>query len=74
MKRYAITHINKDGYRTLTFANQGRNHYETREQAETALSAYKPDLQSKVLGDAADTLEVRAVECYDSGDAKQIYF
>ena len=26
--RYAITHIGRDGLRKLTFANQGRNHYD----------------------------------------------
>ncbi len=71
---YAITHINKDGMRELTFANQGRKHYATRTEAELALAKYEPELRSKVLGAAADTLQVRAVECFDHGDATGIYF
>jgi hypothetical protein len=71
---YAITHVGKHGLRQLTFANQGRNHYKTEEDAQTNLELYKPDLRAKVIGDAADTLEVRPVECYDSGDARGIYF
>jgi len=74
MKRmYAITHIGDNG-RVLTFANQGRNHYDTREAAEEALKLYEPDLRAKVLGDKADTLEVRWVRCWPHGDAVGIYF
>lgn len=73
---YAITHIGQYGMRTLTFANQGRNHYKTQEAAQKALDGYLKvgDLREKVLGNMADTLEVRPVECYDHGDAKGIYF
>ena len=71
---YAITHVGKDGYRRLTFANQGRNHYETKEEAEDMRKAFEPDLREKILHELADTLEVRQVECYDHGDAKGIYF
>jgi hypothetical protein len=74
MIRYAITHVNKDGMRTLTFANQGRNLYETREIAEASVDLLKDSLREKVLGDMADTLEVRQVDCYESGDAKGIFF
>lgn len=72
--RFAITHVDEHGQRTLTFANQGRNHYETREAAEKAMREFEPDLRAKVLGDRADSLEVRDVECWPSGDAKGIYF
>jgi hypothetical protein len=71
---YCITHVNKDGFRQLTFANQGRNHYDTRESAENAMKPYEPDLRAKILGDLADTLEVRMALCYHHGDAKKIYF
>lgn len=71
---YAITHINQDGMRTLTFANQGRNHYATRAEAVEAMHLYEPDLRSKILGERANTLEVRETDCYDHGDAKGIYF
>lgn len=75
MQRFAITHFNKEtGVRQLTFANQARNLYDTRTDAEKAMSLFEPDLRSKILGDAANTLEVREVECYDNGDATGIYF
>ena len=74
MRRFAITHKNGQGMRTLTFANQGRHHFDTRTEAEAALKSIEPSLRAKVLGSLADTLEVREVDCYDLGDAKGIYF
>jgi hypothetical protein len=75
MVRYAITHFVKEtGLRQLTFANQSRNHYNDRKEAEKAMSLYEEDLRAKILGAAANTLEVREVQCYDNGDAKGIYF
>ena len=73
---FAITHVNKDGMRTLTFCNQGRNHYATHDEAERALAAFVNvgDLRRKVLHEMADTLAVREVECYDHGDAVRVYF
>jgi hypothetical protein len=75
---FAITHVNKDGMRTLTFANQGHNHYATREEAEHALKTFTSEPYynlRRVIGDAAvDTLEVREVRCYDHGDAVGIFF
>jgi hypothetical protein len=70
---FAITHVNKQGRRTLTFANQGRNHYATAEAANTAMRDYEPDLRAR-MGDAADSLQVRAVQCYDHGDAVGVWF
>ena len=66
--RYALTHARSVygsyGLRVLTFGAQGLYTYETREEAERALHLYEPDLRG-VLGDGvADTLEVRAVECW----------
>ena len=75
MQRFAITHYDKKtGLRQLTFANQGRNFYATNSEAEEAMAAFEPDLRAKILGEAANTLEVRVVDCYDNGDAKGIYF
>lgn len=71
---YAITHINGDGMRQLTFANQGRNHHETREGAEEALANLLSANSADTLKMFNDSLEVRAVECYDHGDAVGIYF
>lgn len=70
---FAITHVNRNGVRTLTFVNQGRNHYATADAANAAMQDYEPDLRAKVLGNMADTLEVRPVECYGNGDAVAIF-
>jgi hypothetical protein len=59
--------------RHLTFANQGRNLYATRTEAQEALELFELDLRAKVLGEMANTLEVREVECYENGDAVSIY-
>lgn len=73
---YAITHVNpKLGLRQLTFSNQGRNHFETPEAAQEHLDTINPRLIAEIFGPlAAETLEVRPVECYDHGDAVGIYF
>ena len=71
---FAVTHVGRNGLRTLTLPNQGRNHFDTFEKAQEWLDGAKESLREKVLGDKADTLEVRAVECYDHGDAKKVYF
>lgn len=77
VRRFAITHINRDGLRTLSFANQGRNHFDTREAAEEHLAAVKKNNSIFTLhhlyGDV-DKMEVREVECYLHGDATGIYF
>ena len=77
MKLFAITHQNRDGCRVLTFANQSRNHYNTRDKAEKALEQLKvnglPRIR-EILGETGfATLEVREIECYENGDAKGIY-
>lgn len=77
MKRYAITHVSrKSGLRVLTFANQGRKHFDTRQEAREHLEALKgPDGLCRVLDPQEFlSLETREVECYDHGDAKGIYF
>lgn len=72
--RYAITHVQRDGLRTLTFANQGRHHYETRAAADAALDAFRPSLATRMPGGADPaTLKVCAVVCYDHGDAIGTY-
>lgn len=73
MKRFAVTHINKDGMRTLSFGNQGRNHYDTFEDAAMMIDAMRrnnsPERIAQFYG-TPDTLEVRDAH----GDAKGIYF
>jgi hypothetical protein len=71
--RFTITHVNADGLRALTLANQGRNHYDTREEADAALEKLKTSLRERILGDRADTLLVSEIECYGHGDAVGIY-
>ena len=66
--RYAITHLTRDGLRVLTFANQGRNHYDDEPTALAALEAHRAGL-ARVLGAAVDSLQVRQVECWEHGDA-----
>jgi hypothetical protein len=73
MKRFVITNINADGLRALTLANQGRNHFDTREEAEAVLESLKVSLREKILGDRADTLHVSEIECYGHGNAVGIY-
>ena len=77
MKLFAISHQNRDGCRVLTFANQSRNHYSTRDKAEKALEQLKvnglPRIR-EILGETGfATLEVREIESYENGDAKSIY-
>lgn len=65
--------------RTLAWANQGRNHKLSREEADSHLESMLEHNHGNVLesvyGPAgAKSLAVREVECYESGDAIGIYF
>lgn len=76
--RYVVTHINKDGNRVMSHAHQGRNTYETAEQAQAWIEAARKNnsesTMQAVYGDK-DTLEVRAAKCYPVHfDPKQCYF
>lgn len=76
MKRYAITHMSrKTGLRTLSLPNQGRNHSDSRQEAEGHLSALQgPDGLCRVMDPQEFlTLRVDEIECYDHGDARGIY-
>ena len=63
-----------DGLRVLAFANQGRNHFDTREAAEAHIAATMnpatncADTLRSVFGDVTKA-RVDSVECYDHGDA-----
>jgi hypothetical protein len=74
--RYVVTHINKDGLRVLTFANQARHHFEAKKDAEAWIEACRKDPRSmeNLFQGRPDTLEVRPVECYESGDAIRTVF
>jgi hypothetical protein len=75
--RYAITKVNKNGMRTLAFANQGRHHFDTEDAAYEMLRAITGtnslETLHSVYGDIK-LMEVRPVECYEHGDAIGIYF
>lgn len=78
MIRFAITHkdskcLQLDGkpVRMLALPNQGRNHFDTLKEANAVAEALAPSMMEKL---GWDSIEVRAVECWDSGDAKGIYF
>ena len=77
--RYAITHIGRDGLRVLTFANQGRNHYDDQADAVRRLASFVQNNPVETLRDiygdqAIGTFEVTPVECYDHGDATRTVF
>ena len=74
MKRYAITHLHRDGTRALTFANQGRNHFDKKADAEQKLAALIQNNDTKRLEQlfgwqALGTFAVSEIDCYTSGDA-----
>ena len=73
--RYAITCVNKDGYRELAFANQGRNHFDDRDSAKLHLEMTLKHNDEKTLksvyGDISK-MRVDEVECYDHGDAIRV--
>lgn len=75
--RFVITHCNdKDGLRRLTFGRRGDETYETQEEAEKALEAFRgPQGLHKVLSETEmTTLSVLPVDCYDHGDPTRYYF
>lgn len=76
---YAVTHINRDGMRQLTYRNTGTNHSPTYKEAQSLLTAIITNNTEKCLSNhfgkqAIGTFEVRPVECYDHGDAVRIFF
>ena len=76
--RYAITHINADGYRILSYAAQGRNMHASRDKASAWLSSMltnnsQSTLESVHGKQATGTYRVDAFDCYDHGDPKGIY-
>lgn len=77
--RYAITHVGRDGLRKLTFANQGRNHHDHKQDADRVLASFVQNNPAETLRDiygdqAPGTFEVTRVECYDHGDATRTVF
>jgi hypothetical protein len=79
MHCYVITHVDKQGMRTLTLANQGRNHSKGKRIAERKLAAIlkgntEAELAMVYGPQAIGTFRVRKVQCYAHGDAKRVYF
>ena len=74
--RYVITHIGKDGLRTLAQACQGRNTYATPEEAQSMIDAMMKNNSMDTLKSVFNLpLEVRPCECYPKHfDPKGIYF
>ena len=67
--RYVVTHKPKGtGTRTLSFARQGRETYETTAEAQEVLDLFNtPNGLARVLAEAElATLEVRPCPCYPS--------
>lgn len=76
--RYVVTHINKEGMRTLCGPAQGRNTHETAEDAQDHLDAMMQNnrMEGELLaGVYGLPLEVRPVKCYPGHfDPMGIYF
>ncbi len=72
LTRFVITHINKDGARTLAEPMQGRFTYATREEAQTRLDRLAPSFKAVL---SFHDLEVREVEVYPGHfDPKTCWF
>ena len=76
---FALTHVNRDNMRTLSRSNQGRNHFDTKEQADKWLAGFlennSQDSIIQVFGkQALGTFEIHPVECYMHGDAVGVWF
>ncbi len=74
MKRlWAITHIDRSGFRTFTHPNTGRSHHPSKEKAEALLCATLKNNGAHRLVDVfgphfIQTARVDWVECYGHGD------
>ena len=70
--RFAITCMRK-GNRVLAFRNVATSHYDTREEAESALSEFNT-YSPAVMRDLFPHSRVDPVECYDHGEAVRTVF
>lgn len=77
--RYVISNIDKDGFRTMTYAQQGRNTKATREEAERELIALLGNnsverLEGVFGSQSTGTFEVSVIDCYPGhNDPKGCY-
>lgn len=75
MIRFVITAIKADGLRQIAFDNNGRNTYETREEAQKHLDDVLANNSPETISAHVGTkLNVLPVDCWDSGDAKMTIF
>lgn len=77
--RFTITYINRHGQRQLLGPNQGRCFKDTVGEAQQGLKSFVENNTEKQLKEvygpqAIGTFAVRAVECYENGDAIGIFF
>ena len=77
--RYVITHVNRDGMRTLTFHAQGSYTYDDEAVAKKALDSFMANSRERLIDvhgpQSAGTFEVRPVPCYlDHHDPKTVWF
>lgn len=66
VRRWVVTHIGRDGLRTLTHTAQGRETFATREEAQAWIDAAKentPSQLASVVGDVS-TLRPIEIECW----------
>lgn len=68
--RFVISHINKDGMRTMTYAVQGRNTRGSKKEARGLLRNFLANNAKETLigiygSQSIGTFEVSAVECYE---------
>lgn len=79
MKKFVITFLNSAGMRQLMGPNQGRFFSNDAEAAELKLKNLLEHTSEnsiiQIFGpQAIGTFAVRECDCYESGDAKRIYF
>lgn len=76
MVRYVVTHINKDGVRTLAQAMQGRYTYDTPEKAQKWIDdILQGNNATTINGLYGLPFEVRPVNCYEGHfDPKTCWF
>lgn len=74
--RYAITHLDRDGVRQITFGSSARNTYPTEVEATQHLRAVTGNNSANTLRQVygphvLDTFKVMPVNCYPSGDVAE---
>lgn len=67
--RYVISHVGRDGNRTLTLGNNGaRRHFDDDASATEVLDLLRPGLLRVLSAEAHATLRVERRPCYDHGE------